>query len=211
MRLIKQFSMVLLRILKLKSDKNYSTALYLINDSYRQILNTNSELINKLDFNELAAHIKTNGYFDKDKCMILSELIYEEGDIYRLQSNISESNNKYIKALNLLLELLYYDKDIIAKKYYSRIDTLIENLEVWNLPLEIKYKLLDYYDFIGSYSKADDLIFNIIEISKEKNNAINRGICFYENLLSYSNDKLEKGNLPRHEVELAMLQLSNIK
>ncbi|MFL5697429.1 MAG: DUF6483 family protein, partial [Ktedonobacteraceae bacterium] len=82
------------------------------------------------------------------------------------------------------------------------------------LPLKTKIKIFRYFEKMGSYARAEDVLFEMVEgEEKEKepadNEVIEQGIAFYNRLLKKSDTDLKAGNLSREEVEEGLAQLES--
>ena len=73
----------------------------------------------------------------------------------------------------------------------------------------LNFKIIDYYEFSGQYSKAEDLIFELIENNNK--DIIDRSVSFYKKLLHRTDAELESGNLSREEVNDALDEILKIK
>jgi len=65
-------------------------------------------------------------------------------------------------------------------------------------------KVFRYYERMGRYDRAEDVLYEILEVKPEFSN---EGVQFYERLLKRSDEELVKGNLPRDEVLEGMQEM----
>lgn len=93
MRLISMLTQVILRVLKLKEQKQYDAALDELSEAFDELFAAEAKLLRVVDA-ETAAHLL--GHWQKVK--ILATLYREEGEIYALQNNTAAALNKLEQA-----------------------------------------------------------------------------------------------------------------
>lgn len=206
--LVKKFADALEKILKYKSEGKNEEALNAIDDAFKEIFRLSSKFFNSFSDENLMDMIKTDGTLNADKCIMMAKLLEEEGEIYESQGNVNEAFYLNIKSLNLLLEA-YINKDnnCDLQSYFSDIDLIISKILDYKLPASLEYKILDYYVKINMYDKAEDMLYEILETNNFDKPSIEKGISFYESLLTQDDETLEKGNLPREEIEDSLSHL----
>ena len=79
-------------------------------------------------------------------------------------------------------------------------------IKSYPLPLHIKYKLFRYYQFIGEYSKAEDILFELAD--SKYPDIILEGKNFFQRLSQKSDVELSAGNLPREELIIGIDDLN---
>jgi hypothetical protein len=67
--------------------------------------------------------------------------------------------------------------------------------------------LIQHYERIGNFAKAEDTLFALLDSDPGNPAIIEFGIAFYHRILNESNDLLESGNLPRSEAEDGLREL----
>ena len=70
---------------------------------------------------------------------------------------------------------------------------------------EIQKRLILHYEREGAYADAEDMLFELIDAGHPE--LIPQGIELYERMLAKPDDELERGKLPRDEVEDGLAQL----
>ena len=69
--------------------------------------------------------------------------------------------------------------------------------------------MFEFYNLSGNYSKAEDILFNILESGSElssddeenKRKLRKRAVAFYNDLLSMDEEKLASGNFSKDEAD----------
>jgi hypothetical protein len=92
-------------------------------------------------------------------------------------------------------------------EYVPRLEQLVEALRRESLPLEIQAALMQHYERVGEFAKAEDALFAMIETEPSHDGLGEFGLQFYERLLRQPDATLEAGNLPRDEVQASMAEL----
>lgn len=200
MRLIEQFFQALTKILFKKTAKNYDGALAEISLTYKKLFGLDGELINSLPYTEIIKMLELGGGFEREKALIIAELIKEEGEVKYLQNHDEDvPDSYYMKALNIYLYALKDgDRKNIAEKK-DKIDFLIKKLDDYEFDNNLKAKVFRYFEYTGRYADAENLLFELIESGDAQ--ILNEGVLFYKRLLNLSDNELNDGNLPRIEVE----------
>lgn len=210
-RILEQVAIAMSEVLNLKRTKKHNDALVLLDETMQQLLGISSKTITSLPYEELAYLVKRGDSSDPDRLLVLSSLLKEKGDIYDELNDTSEFYNHYLKAFNLLIYTFNNYDDIDLKKYALSVEDFTDKLGHYVLPDETNINLFQYYKKAGQYSKCEDLIFSMIENNDDKDDLINMGIDFYEDLKLKSSDELEAGNLPIDEVEDGLQSLIKMK
>jgi hypothetical protein len=66
---------------------------------------------------------------------------------------------------------------------------------------------MQYCERTGSFAKAEDAFFALLDVEPGNSRLIDFGIAFYQRLQSQSNEALVAGDLPRAEVEAGLGEL----
>jgi len=216
LRLVQQFSRVLMQILHLREIKDYAGALTYIDDVFRQLLGLSSDLINSVPDVTLLAMLTSFDVLDTEKCLLVAHLLKAEGDIYVDQGDLDTSYYRYLKSLHLFLTiLLLSDSDITDPDIFLEVEGLLNKLEEYEFPVKIKSQLFRYYERVGQYSKAEDMLFEVIEADGDESEAqadiVEQGIAFYKRLLKKKDMELAAGNFSREEAREGIAQMRSIK
>ena len=80
-----------------------------------------------------------------------------------------------------------------------KIAFLASKLSGFLVPEAAQRKLFVYYEIRGDYAQAENMIFHLAEGGAADAPAM--GAAFYERLQAQSDEELERGGLPREEME----------
>ncbi|MBI3787213.1 MAG: hypothetical protein HY276_03060 [Ignavibacteriales bacterium] len=205
LRMISSLARVLAKVMLHKKAKQYDQAMEELQQAGKQLLGMNLLLLSSLSDEELIALLKLGERFDVEKCLAAAELLREQSEIQRLTGNENESARSAMKSLSLFTELVQYEKEALPQEYFEKIESLIQALSVFELPQSIQQKLFRYYELTGSYAKAEDVLFELVE---QNASFLQDGIKFYDRLMKKTDDELAKGNLPRGEVKKSANELT---
>lgn len=206
MRVTEILVTVLSKVLSFKKEMKYEDAKKEIETAAKTIVGIDLKLINLLSVEDILQLLKTSEVY-AGRCIISAELLREYGDLFELQDY--RGKDFHLKSLHLYLEALFTKELPIPENYYKNIDELIEKLLETEFSAELKYKLIEYYELSGRFSKAEDILFELIE--ENADNIKNKALSFYKRLRVRTNDELNKGNLSREEVEESIEEIYKLK
>jgi len=199
------FTLALARVSYLREQKKYDEALLEIMDSGKKIVGIDLNMLNYISDVDMMNLFKSEDPSNAGRFLVLAGFLNEEGDIHFNLKNNNEGFRCYLKSLVLYCEALKYKDVIKTHEYFDKIEKLIENLNEYDLPWNVKNNLINYYEEAGKYSSAEDLIFELAEAGDEQ--ILSSGLSFYNRLLLKTDEEIEKGNLTREEINNAILEL----
>lgn len=93
-----------------------------------------------------------------------------------------------------------YLADLLRQERIGRLLDASEIVEAWRVLFELQIDR-------GEWALAEDYIFHAVELADDPDDLVDRGVDVFQELLSLSDEKLEKGRLTRSEVERARWDL----
>ena len=90
------------------------------------------------------------------------------------------------------------------------VEELRDALSDYVLPDGTSEMLVRYYEQIGAYAKAEDVLYDFLDTTEDCERVTDIGIGFYERLLDLSDAQLEAGGLPRDEVHAGLDELRQL-
>lgn len=205
--ILRMFSMLgraLARILFFRETKSFDAALLEIDNTGRSLLGLNTDTIERLPTEGLKSVLGSDPALVQSKLYTAGVLLKEKGEILELKDTEADSAGIFLKSLRLMTEEMKGIEEVDGKKAISTIDTVIGRLKEYDLPPDMKRRLVEYFEYSGRYDKSEDVIFEIVE---QEPGFLPEAIAFYERLLSKSDAELEKGHLPRNEINEALEDL----
>lgn len=207
LRLAERFGRYLAIILRLRKFNQNEEALIYIDDLLLNTTGFTSRFLNSLSEETIIQMLSPLGQLNVEAALWCGLLLKMEGETYEEMGQSSESYHRYLKALHLLLEVLRHENITGEPEFAQAITGLIKKLDDYELPNSIKEKLFMYYEHIGSYGKAEDIFFELLEADPDESGLIEQGKAFYGRLLTKDNADLLAGNLSREEAQEGLAQL----
>ncbi len=206
MRMTEMLTAVIAKVMFNKETKNYEEAEKEIETAAKTIVGLDLRIINILNPEDIIQLMKTSDLY-AGRCLVSAELLKEYADVHEL--NGKDNSSIILKSLNLYIEAILSKELPEPEKYYTKINELISLIDESDLKDDLNFKIIDYYEFSGQYSKAEDMIFELIENNNK--DIIDRSVSFYKKLLHRTDEELESGNLSREEVNDALDEILKIK
>ena len=207
LRMIEQLARFLQRALLMKDAQQYPESMAEIKKAGKIFLGLNLDAMEALSDKDLIRLWSVGNDLDAEKCALASQIFRAEGEIYEHQGDAEKAHACYRKSLSLATETINFLKEKIPSELITTVDFLTSHMGTDNLPLSLQKKVFTSYATVGKFSKAEDLLFDIVE---EDLSFVQSGRQFYELLLKRSDDELNNGNLPRNEVLESLEQLNKM-
>jgi len=206
-RMIQEFAEALARIRALKNGEQLGEALLLTETEFKRITGLDSDSLLKLSETELLARLIQSETLHavREKMFFLTTLLKETGDIAAAEGRADESRACYLKGLHLLLDSLARGDGFEQPEFVPKVELFVGALD--ELPVHTNVLLMEHYERIGQFGKAEDCLFAILEADPKNPAVLGFGRSFYERLLGHSDVRLTDGNLPRAEVEAGLAEL----
>ncbi|HEY6951915.1 MAG TPA: DUF6483 family protein [Bacteroidota bacterium] len=205
LRMIEQLSRFLAKALLMRDGKEYIEAVGEIKKAGKMFLGLNPEAMDALSDRDLIRLWSVGTDLDAEKCALAAQIFRVEGEIYESQGDFDRASDAYYKSFSLLTETINFLKEKIPTELIASVDFLAQHLDVSTASASLQKKLFTTYATIGRFSKAEDLLFDLIQ---QDASFSEEGKRFYQHLLNRSDEELEKGNLPRSEVLESLAELN---
>jgi hypothetical protein len=208
LRLVEQLAKTLGAVLTLKKSRRFDEAERVITEAARNLVGIDIETLLALSIDQIVTLFSPGGSLDTGKCLVVAELLYEEGEVNNLQGDERIAYISRTRALALLLEVSGRE-DLAripdAEAYLRKIEALTRALATYAPVPAIQRRLIHHHERRGNFADAEDVLFDLIDAGH--NEILVSGIKLYERLLAKSDEELERGKLPRSEVEEGLSQL----
>lgn len=208
MRMTEMLAAVLAKVIFNKEKKNYEDAQMEIETAAKTIVGLDLNIIKILSAEDIINLMKTSDVYG-GRCLVSAELLNEYADINVEKNLIEDGRNFYLKSLWLYSEAILSKELPQPENYFQRVNMLLKKLSDVEFPATLMQKLFEYYEFSGQYSKAEDILFELIDNGSE--GIYETGISFYKRLQLKSEDELLRGNLNHEEVEESLNEIINNK
>lgn len=200
MRMIRQFGTALARIRSLKTEQKIEESQNVLAEALKDFTGFHQEVLEALPPDILIQKVSGSGQTDPVRSLLLADLLYQQGDIYELQGEMSKTRNVYIKSLHITLHVLLNGDNLLLEENREKVSCLLEKVRLFRIPKDTKLLLFPFYEFVKNYGKAEDVLLELIDESGTAQELLTQGIAFYERLQSVDAMELEEGNLPLDEV-----------
>lgn len=199
LRLVQEMVQLLARVVFLKSRREYEQALSEINRALRQLNAGGDQGASPLTPEEWIALCRKHDSAASGLMMATAELLRQEGELLALQERRPDSQRSRMAALTLFLEAILTGETFISVELLNKVEDLVDQTAEAERPPALWHRLVRYFEAREQFALAEDALFGWVETGDAS--ARTQGLSFYERLLARTDADLERGGLPRPEVE----------
>jgi hypothetical protein len=152
-RMIDQVGVMVSAILGLVHLGRYPESLEAVDEDLQQMLGLRLSLVDGLPASELVAMLRWGERLDIGKMLVLAELLQAEGDVYAAQQRTGGAQERYLKALELVLEVAF-DAEPNLSAAQSRVVALLQRLPPAALPEDLADWLAHYQATVAALPAA---------------------------------------------------------
>jgi uncharacterized protein DUF6483 len=199
-RMVQELTQALSRVVFLKRAGEFARASQEIERTLVKFWKLSSEQIESFSLEQWIEQCRQEEGPMGEKLIALADLFSENADLQAIEKadqSIPPQKSSAI-ALGLYLEAVATPETIISTELLDKIEKHVEKIGDFRLPPDILKRLLSYYETRGMLDKAEDVLFDWLDKDAD---AAGPGLAFYERLRARSDQELERGGLPRAEVE----------
>jgi tetratricopeptide (TPR) repeat protein len=199
LRMVAEMAQVLARVITLKGRQEYEQALREINAALRELRDGNTDPTQELSLAYWIALCRKHEQAASGLMIAVADLLKEQGEVLAAQEKSDGAARSRALSLGLFLEALlngatFVTAELLAKveELFARVRETLSDPEVWR-------RLVGYFEARGRFSHAEDALFAWLAIGDPA--AMTEGSALYQRLSERDDDVLERGNLPRAELE----------
>ena len=209
LRIVEKFAQALAQIREKIDMRQFDEASAALDKAFIDLVGTGAEAVGGLTETELLERLPGDDptHLLRQKSSILVDLVEEAGRLHAAGQREAQSQQCWLKALNLLLTLQLRDTDFELPGLIPRIESLRDLLAGIPLPARTQAALYRHYERIGAYARAEDALFAIMESEPDHDGVRAETIAYYERLLRQTDDALEAGRLPRSEILAGLTEM----
>lgn len=220
LRMFEEIGRIIAQVIYHRQMKDYQGAHELIDEQLKQTLGMGSGFLHSMSDERLLSMLTTADMLNVDKCWLIATLLKAEGELYEEQQDENNSYQSYLKACNLFLETLYFQYKQKHIELVEELEDLVNKLDIYELPLHTHQLLFWYFEHTSQYSKAEDTLFDILEMeangdkeeaAEEREETLELGKAFYARLLLKSEEDLQTGNFSHNEVKKGQAKLHTFR
>jgi hypothetical protein len=203
-RMVQELTQALSRVVFLKRAGEFARASQEIERTLAKFWKLTPEQIEAFSLEQWLEQCRQEEGPMGEKLIALADLFREHAELQAAETPAENSPALLSKqrtsaiALGLYLEAVASPETIISTELLNKIEKLVEQTRRSRLPAEVLKRLLAYYETRGMLDKAEDVLFDCLDKNAD---AAAPGLAFYERLRTKSDEELERGGLPRAEVE----------
>jgi Family of unknown function (DUF6483) len=199
------------RIRSLKKGREWDRANQLLDKEFQHLLALDPSALTRLSDTEILARLirSESTLAVREKTLMVANLLKEAGDIAAAGGLEEESRTYLLKGLHLLLGVLAHEDVSDVPELVPGVDAYLSALGGAGLPFATKGLLMQHYERVAEFGKAEDMLFSMLEEVPDQPELREFGIAFYRRLQTHSDDALLLGNLPRTELDSGLAELKS--
>ncbi len=189
-------------IVQLIADGQLDKAQAELRTAGKQAVGMDTETLSGLTEDSLTALFWLDGVLDGAKALTAALLLDRQADVYGYQDRRDRAISARRKALMLWLDGMIAYPWIRTPDRLALTERMRSDLEDTPLSLPILTRLFRYDESVGAYSRAEDALWQLKDEGYPDWSTL--ATEFYTRLLEQPDEALERGNLPREEVEAGL-------
>jgi hypothetical protein len=197
MRMINLAVAALLRAIGLRKEGQYIEAQQAVDQAIEQLTGLRADLLLRLDDLALLDTLLVQGELDGERALLLADLFREQGEIEQALGYMDRACANRLRALTLCLEVALSDET--GSILQDKIDGLIASAEGCQASFETRFTLYGYYENIGSYAKAEQILADLRNESNYPEEMRREYQDFCQRMLEKPAAELERGGLRRNQ------------
>ena len=209
LRMIEEFFQALARLKSLKQGQKWQEAEGTVDEEFQRLMGEGAKAVVQLSETELMARLiqGESTQVVRQKALMLTTLLKEAGDVAAAQNEREHSRACYLKGLHLLLHILGSGEVSDFPEFVPKVEAFVGALGEAPLSLPTQGLLMQHYERLGEFARAEDALFGMLEEEPEHPGLVDFGLSFYRRLEHHSDANLAAGNLPRSEMEAGLAEL----
>ena len=199
LRMVAEMAQVLARVITLRSRQEYEQALKEISAALRELREGNTDPPQELSLADWIALCRKHEQAATGLMIAVADLLKEQGDVLAAQEKADGSARARTVALGLFLEALLNGETFVTAELLAKVGELFTQVRATLSDSEVWRRLVSYFEARGRFAQAEDALFAWQATDDPTVTA--DGLAFYQRLGVQNDDALERGNLPRAELE----------
>jgi hypothetical protein len=204
MRMISQLTQFLTRVLLHKSAYDFPLARRELDAAYKSLLGFDPGFIRQFSDDQIISMFGQDEHIRVAKCYALGSLMKEEGELLLLQGESAGGEGELLRSLNLLLTAFTLAGNEAESGHNAKIENLLVAVRGSAVPVDIRGKLMVWYEMTGRFARAEDVLFELVADDPHWKEA---GVAMYKRLMTLPDAELVTGGLSRVEVLESMKEL----
>jgi len=199
LRMVAELAQVLARVISLKNRQEYEQALKEINTALHELRDENAKSSHELSLAGWIALCRKHGQAASGLMIAVADLLKEQGKVQVAQGKLDGGARSRALALGLFLEALLSGETFVTVELLAKVEELFASVRETLSDPEAWRRLVSYFEARGRFGQAEDALFAWLAVGDPA--AVREGLAFYDRLTSLNDEALERGELPRAELE----------
>jgi hypothetical protein len=199
LRMVAELVQVLARVVSLKSRQEYEQALREINAALRELRDGTTDAPDELSLADWIALCRKHEQAASGLLVAVADLLREQGDVLAAQEKPDAAARSRALALGLFLEALLNGETFVTAELLAKVEALFTQVRETLSDPEVWRRLVGYFEARGRFGQAEDALFSWQAAGDPQ--ATTAGLAFYQRLTGLNDEALERGELPRAELE----------
>ena len=199
LRVVAEMAQVLARVISLKGRQEYEQALREINAALRELRDDSTEPPEEISLADWIVLCRKQEQAASGLMIAVADLLKEQGDVLAAQDRPDGSSRSRALALGLFLEALLNGETFVTAELLAKVEELFAQTRRTLSDSEVWRRLVSYFEARGRFGQAEDALF--AWLATDDPAATTEGLAFYERLGRQDDADLERGELPRAELE----------
>ena len=207
-RMIRQATAVLARVIGLKNAGQYQEALQNIDQALEGLLSRNADLVLLLDDNSLYSLLMKDDKLDVEKLELIADFFREEGDILHLQGHKNASLLSYIRSLNYYLTVGNHLETSSPAELSQKVESVLQSIGTDNLEANTLWDLYGHFEKGSDFLRAEGMLMGLAALAESRADALAELRNFYLRLLALNPAELIAGGLNREQIQQKLNDLA---
>jgi hypothetical protein len=205
LRAVQEMTQTLARVLFLKQREEYAQAMQELGAALRRFRDAPADDAGELSLDAWLELCRKHEDAAAGLLMGLADLLKEQGELFSMQSRSEQVRGARVAALGLFLEALLRGEAFVSKELMFKVEELIAQCASGPMPGSLRVRLVRYYEARGRFGEMENVLFDWRDSGEP--GATEAGAEFYDRLCAKQDAELERGGLPRAEVEQGRREL----
>jgi hypothetical protein len=199
-RMIRQATAVLARIIRLKNSGQYQEALQNIDQALEGLLGRDADLVRLLDDSSLYSLLMKDDALDVEKLELIADFFREEGDILHLQGQ-QNARLSYIRSLNYYLAVDNNSETSHPVELNQKVESVLQIIGIDNLDTNTLWDLYGHFEKGRDFARAEGMLMGLAALKDSRADALAELSNFYLRLLALNPAELTAGGLNREQIQ----------
>ncbi|WP_342552783.1 DUF6483 family protein [Paenibacillus sp. FSL R7-0652] len=220
LRMMEEMTEAIGKAFTLRQQRKHTEALSELDELMRRQFGMNLSLLNSLPAEDVIEMFRFRGVIEVDNLQQAARLIEEEAYIHQEKARVEGIDDeekmeaedaalvRLMRASHFYLYALNHGANPQLLQAPERVEEVMEQIQGYELPARTEKQLALYREHQGRYDAAENSWYRLLHLGPEYPVQYEDDArAFYQRLIELTDDQLERGGLPRAEVEEGLAQI----